>query len=94
MSLEGQLIDKKLLQTVAGKTSDYPELAKDCGAFANAQGGSLLIGIEDKEVFPPAGQRIKPELLDNLRKRITELTVNVVALLLRRVDVRRGTPKP
>ncbi|HAD03482.1 MAG: ATP-dependent DNA helicase [Desulfuromonadales bacterium GWD2_61_12] len=80
MSLECQNRDKKSLRTVTGKTADFPELAKDCVAFANAQGGSLLIGIEDKEVLPPAGQKIKPELLDTIRKRITELTVNVVAL--------------
>lgn len=80
MSLEGQLSDKKSLRTVTGKTSDFPELAKDCVAFANAQGGRLLIGIEDKVVLPPAEQRIKPELLDAIRKRIGELTVNVIVL--------------
>lgn len=80
MSLEGQLSDKKSLRTVTGKTADFTELAKDCVAFANAQGGRLLIGIEDKAVLPPAEQRIKPELLDILRKRINELTVNVVVL--------------
>lgn len=80
MSLEGQISDKKSLRTVTGKTADFPELAKDCVAFANAQGGRLLIGIEDKESLPPAGQRIRPEVLDTIRKRIAELTVNVVAL--------------
>jgi ATP-dependent DNA helicase RecG len=49
-------------------------------AFANAQGGRLLIGIEDDAELPPAGQQIKPELLDTIRKRIAELTVNVVLL--------------
>ena len=49
MSLEGQLIDKKSLRAVTGKTADFPELAKDCVAFANEQGGKLQIGIEDKE---------------------------------------------
>ncbi len=80
MSLEGQVSDNKSLRKVTGKTTDFPELAKDCVAFANAQGGRLLIGIEDKAVLPPAEQRIKPELLDTLRKRIAELTINVVVL--------------
>ncbi len=80
MSLEGQLIDKKSLRSVTGKSSDFPEIAKDCVAFANSQGGRLLIGIEDKETLPPLDQRIKPELLDTIRKRIAELTVNVLAL--------------
>ena len=80
MSLEGQISDKKSLRSVTGKSSDFPEIAKDCVAFANAQGGRLLIGIEDKETLPPLDQRIKPELLDTIRKRIAELTVNVLAL--------------
>jgi len=80
MSLEGQLSDKKSLRAVTGKTADFTELAKDCVAFANAEGGRLLIGIEDSDPLPPAVQRIKPELPDTIRKRIAELTVNVVVL--------------
>lgn len=80
MSLEGQTIDKKSLRVVTGKSADFSELAKDCVAFANAQGGRLLIGIEDEDDLPPAEQRIMPELLDTIRKRIAELTVNVVLL--------------
>ncbi len=80
MSLEGQTSDNKSLRKITGKTADFPELAKDCVAFANSQGGRLLIGIEDKEKLPPTEQRIKPELLDTLRRRIAELTVNVVVL--------------
>jgi ATP-dependent DNA helicase RecG len=80
MSLEGQLSDNKSLRKVTGKTADFPELAKDCVAFANAQGGRLLIGIEDKAILPPAEQRIKPEILDTIRRRIAELTVNVIVL--------------
>ncbi|WP_455232599.1 ATP-binding protein [Geopseudomonas aromaticivorans] len=77
MSLEGQLLDRKSLRSVTGKTADWPELAKDCVAFANALGGRLLIGIEDGEELPPAGQRILATLPDTLRRRLGELTVNV-----------------
>jgi len=77
MSLEGQHLDRKSLRAVTGKTADWPELAKDCVAFANALGGQLLIGIEDGEELPPQAQRVSPELLDTLRRRIAELTVNV-----------------
>lgn len=80
MSLEGQTIDKKSLRAVTGKSADFPELAKDCVAFANAQGGRLQIGIEDEVELPPTEQRILPEQLDTIRKRIAELTVNVVLL--------------
>lgn len=77
MSLEGQLLDRKSLRSVTGKTADWSELAKDCVAFANALGGRLLIGIEDGEVLPPAEQRVPSTLPDTLRRRLGELTVNV-----------------
>ncbi|MDO9144243.1 hypothetical protein [Rhodoferax sp.] len=38
MSQEGQLLDKKSLRAVLGKTANWSELAKDCIAFANALG--------------------------------------------------------
>jgi ATP-dependent DNA helicase RecG len=78
MSMEGHLVDRKSLRTVSGKTANFVEIAKDCVAFANAQGGSLLIGIEDGEFLPPVGQRINPLLLDTIRKRVAENTVGVV----------------
>jgi len=77
MSLEGQLLDRKSLRAVTGKTADWSELAKDCVAFANALGGRLLIGIEDDQTLPPAEQRIPGTLPDLLRRRLGELTVNV-----------------
>ncbi|MBK8119466.1 MAG: putative DNA binding domain-containing protein [Sulfuritalea sp.] len=80
MTLEDQHTDRKSLRTITGKTADWDSLAKDCVCFANGAGGRLLIGIEDGEALPPAGQTVPPELLDRLRKRIGELTVNVQAL--------------
>ena len=80
MTLEDQHIDLKSLRTVIGKTADWESLAKDCVCFANGAGGRLLIGMEDGEVLPPAGQVVPPEVLNRLRKRIGELTVNVQAL--------------
>lgn len=80
MSLEGQRTDRKSLRTVIGKSAGWDDLAKDCVAFANGEGGCLLIGIEDREELPPAGQVIPRDLPDRLRKRIGELTVNVQAL--------------
>ena len=80
MSLEGQLRDQKSLRAVTGKTADWGELAKDCIAFANATGGQLLLGIEDGEEQPPAGQRIPVDLPDTLRRKLAERTVNVTVL--------------
>ncbi|MBO4122192.1 putative DNA binding domain-containing protein [Cupriavidus gilardii] len=80
MSQEGQLLDKKSLRSVVGKTADWNELAKDCVAFANATGGRLLIGIEDDAGQPPEDQRVADDLPDRIRRRMAELTVNVAVL--------------
>ena len=80
MTLEDQHTDRKSLRAITGKAADMDELAKDCVCFANGAGGRLLIGFEDGQTLPPAGQAVSPELLDRLRKRIGELTVNVQAL--------------
>jgi ATP-dependent DNA helicase RecG len=80
MILEDQHTDLKSLRTVIGKAADWESLAKDAVCFANGAGGRLLIGIEDGQTMPPAEQTVPPEMLDRLRKRIGELTVNVQAL--------------
>lgn len=80
MSLEDQHTDRKSLRTVTGKTAHWDELAKDAVCFANGAGGRLLIGIEDGQTWPPADQTVPPDVLDRLRKRMGELTVNVQAL--------------
>jgi len=77
MTLEDQHTDRKSLRIITGKTADWDALAKDCVCFANGQGGRLLIGIEDAETDPPAGQRIPSGLLDRLRKRIDWPTGNL-----------------
>lgn len=77
MSTETQVVDQKSLRLASGKKPDFHALAGDCVCFANAAGGRLLIGIEDGQRLPPDGQRIPVGLLDTLRKRIGELTVNV-----------------
>ena len=80
VSLEGQLLDQKSLRAVTGKTADWNEIAKDCIAFANATGGRLLLGIEDGQDAPPAGQHIPADLPDTLRRKLAERTVNGAVL--------------
>lgn len=78
--LESQSVERKSLRVIAGGSADFPELAKDCVCFANGTGGRILVGIEEGELLPPPGQRIDPGLIDRVRKRIGELTVNVQVL--------------
>lgn len=74
---ETQNIEKKSLRTVTGNTVDWNELAKDCVCFANARGGIILIGVENDDSVPPPSQMINEQLPAKIRKRVSELTVNV-----------------
>ncbi len=69
MTPENQLFDRKSLRKVTGKTAAWAELALDCVAFANAQGGSLLIGIEGGEEAPPRGPAVPTFLAEDLEQK-------------------------
>lgn len=87
MSQEGQLVDKKSMRAITGRNADWDGLAKDCVAFANAQGGRLLIGIEDDAETPASDDKVDPHIADILRRKIAERTVNVTVLPeIRRAD--------
>lgn len=74
---ETQYNEKKSLRLFTNNNPDWRSLAKDCVCFANARGGIIVIGIEDNEDFPPANQLIPEGLVETIRKRISELTINV-----------------
>lgn len=77
MQPENQHFDRKSLRKVTGKSAAWSELALDCVAFANAQGGRLLIGLEDGCDAPPPGQTVPAGLAERVVKRLRGLTVNV-----------------
>jgi ATP-dependent DNA helicase RecG len=75
---ENKNIDKKSIKFLKGKNTDWDELAKDCVCFANAQGGFIYIGIDDKESLPPEKQTISDRNLpDVIQKNIAQRTVNI-----------------
>ncbi len=76
---ENSLYDKKSLRTVVGKTADFSELAKDCVAFSNAQGGTIDIGIENSDTMPPASQCVPENLPTTIVNKISGLTHAVIA---------------
>lgn len=88
--LETQHIERKSLRKVSGKQADWESLARSCVAFANAEGGKLVIGIEDGEAEPPAGQAIPPDLSERIRTRVAQLTVQVQALPILRLASNGG----
>lgn len=74
---ENSLYDKKSIREITGKNPDWNEVAKDCVAFSNAQGGIIDYGIEDKAEAPSADQTIDESLPVHLVNKINEKTINV-----------------
>lgn len=72
--IEDKNRDYKSLRKVVGKTADLKKLAETCVCFANAQGGEIIIGIEDKDSEPPANQKIKQEDLNQTVSSLRSLT--------------------
>lgn len=87
---EREYFDRKSLRTVQGNSADFAKLAQDCVCFANGNGGALWIGIEDGQAHPAPDQKIDPLLLERIRKRVGELTVNVQVLPELRRDPNGG----
>ena len=77
---EDQTSERKSLRVVTGGSADFSELAKDCVCFATGTGGRIIVGIEDGDLLPPPGQSMDSALMDRVRRRIGELTVNVQVL--------------
>lgn len=77
MSIENKNKDHKSLKKAIGTKANHRDLAETCVCFANAQGGDIIIGIEDKESVPPASQKIKQEDINALIKSLRSLTDGV-----------------
>jgi len=74
---ENQEIEKKSLKVITAKSPNWKALAKECICFANAQGGKILIGIEDGASLPPSDQTISDNLIQKVNRRINQITFNV-----------------
>lgn len=74
---EGSNLDFKSLKKALGQKSDVESLAETCVCFANAQGGTLVIGIENRQVEPPANQKIDVQEMNKLVSRLRSLTDGV-----------------
>ena len=75
---ENSIYDRKSILSIQGKKADFDELAKDCVAFSNAEGGVIDFGIEDNEQLPPEGQKINEALPVTVVNRISGLTQGVM----------------
>jgi ATP-dependent DNA helicase RecG len=89
MSAENQTLDQKSLRYALGKHEDADGLACDCVGFANAVGGTILMGIEDGQNEPPANQRVPDGLPEKLHKRFSQITINV-GTIARKITAENG----
>lgn len=62
---------------VVGPKADFKELAKDCVAFANAQGGHIDIGIEDDSSLPPQDQKFPNNIETVLQNKLASLASGI-----------------
>lgn len=74
---EDSNIDFKSIKKVIGKTSDVASLAETCVCFANAKGGIIVVGIEDKLSEPPIDQIIEIDSMNKVISRLRSLTDGV-----------------
>lgn len=77
MDIENQKIDYKSIRKIRSGDKGFKELAISCVAFANAQGGTLYIGIEDKSLVPLAEQTVTENEINDTVSRLHSLCFNV-----------------
>lgn len=65
MNTEQQKIEYKSLQKIRTGEKGFKDLSVTCVAFANAQGGDIVIGVEDKTRKPAPNQVISQEEANN-----------------------------
>jgi ATP-dependent DNA helicase RecG len=77
METEHIHIEYKSLKKAFGTKANFKELAETCVCLANSQGGSLFVGVEDKDKLPPANQKITQEIVNDVLSRVRSLTDSV-----------------
>lgn len=70
---ESSIREYKSIRKIRGGSADFNSLAQTCVCLANAQGGEIIIGIEDKDKLPPPNQTVDisevNETINKLRTR-------------------------
>ena len=77
LQFENNITEYKSLKKIFGKNANLKDLAKTCVCLANAQGGYLVLGIEDKDKLPPQNQKIEQKELNRVIKTLRQFTDSV-----------------
>lgn len=77
MEIEHQTLDYKSVRKIRSGDKGFKDLSVSCVAFANAQGGTLYIGIEDDTLTPNQDQIISETEVNGTVSRLRSLCFNV-----------------
>ena len=78
--IETQNIEYKSIQKIRTGGNGFSALATTCVALANAQGGKIFIGFDDKKKLPPENQIINAEEINNAITKLRSLCFNVAVV--------------
>ena len=77
MNPETQTIEYKSLQKIRTGDKGFRELSTTCVALANAQGGKIYIGYDDKKKHTLPGQVIEAKEINDAVTKLRSLCFNV-----------------
>ena len=77
MTRESLSIEYKSIQKIRSGDKGFRELSTTCVCLANAQGGKIFIGFEDKSGQPPIGQSIQTQEINDAVTKLRSLCFNV-----------------
>lgn len=76
MRTENNIVEYKSIQKIR-TTEGLRDLAETCVCLANAQGGTIAIGIDDRTKEPPADQHLDQEEVNKALSRLRDMTYSV-----------------
>ena len=77
MKDENNVIEYKSIRKIQTGENGLKDLSVTCVCLANTQGGSILIGCDDKTKLPPSSQVLTYEIVNDVVTRLRNLCFNV-----------------
>jgi len=77
MKNESQTVEYKSIRKIRAGDNGFKELSVTCVCLANARGGTIFIGIEDKSKQPPVGQTVQTSEANDAITKLRSLCYNV-----------------
>ncbi|MCI0468538.1 MAG: putative DNA binding domain-containing protein [Nitrospirae bacterium] len=75
--VETLIKEYKSIKKIRTGTADFKDLAKTCVCLANAQGGEIYIGFEDKTHLPTPDQKVSENEINDTVKKLRSLAFSV-----------------